>query len=107
MQSLEWRCFNKHIVFIQNKHDCVIYGNKIPNLTKNDTHFPSSADTSSISKMGKKHTGNANERVLNTAELNTLKLVWRNTNLERKKYFMTLQTFECHVQKQSIFKGIT
>lgn len=36
---------------MQTKHYCIIYGKKIPNLTKSGADFPSSAGISAIPKM--------------------------------------------------------
>lgn len=41
---------------MQNKHYSIICKKKIPNLTKNDASFPSSASTGTIPKVMEKNT---------------------------------------------------
>lgn len=62
MKCLEWNCdffVINMLGIMQNSHYCIINNKKIHSLTKIDTDFSNSADTSTVSKMmgGKKHLG--------------------------------------------------
>lgn len=48
-----WFWFNKHNRFKQNRHNCIMYGRKIPNVTKDGSASLNAARTKAIPKSNK------------------------------------------------------